>query len=212
MDVVICDIGLPGANGIELLRKLRPFLPDVQFMVFTVNDDDLRVSEALKAGANGYMLKDSSPIALLEAIRELAQGGAPMSASVARRLVEYVRPHKEHGRIQLMAHHAGAQYPRPARQGPAVQGDRASGGVVHQHREGPHPQHIQEAACGQPGGSLGEVQVQLSGGQVFSHGAIGRTSAGPAKAGVAPRRRPDEHQERHGRAWGTLRSLSIGMR
>lgn len=72
---MICDIGLPGTNGIELLRKLRPFLPDVQFMVFTVHDDDLRVFEALKAGANGYMLKDSSPIALLEAIRELAQGG-----------------------------------------------------------------------------------------------------------------------------------------
>lgn len=92
LDVVISDIGLPGTNGIDLLRKLRPFMPDVQFMLFTVHDDDLRVFEALKAGANGYMLKSSTPIAMLEAVRELVQGGAPMSASVARRLVDHLRP------------------------------------------------------------------------------------------------------------------------
>lgn len=91
-DVVVSDIGLPGITGIELLRKLRPFMPNAQFMVFTVHDDDLRVFEALKAGANGYMLKSSTPIALLEGIRELVQGGAPMSASVARRLVDHMRP------------------------------------------------------------------------------------------------------------------------
>lgn len=91
-DVVISDIGLPGANGIDLLKKLRPFMPNVQFMVFTVHDDDLRVFEALKAGANGYMLKSSTPIAILEGVRELVQGGAPMSATVARRLVDHLRP------------------------------------------------------------------------------------------------------------------------
>ena len=92
LDVVISDIGLPGTNGIELLKKLRPFMPNVQFMVFTIHDDDLRVFEALKAGANGYMLKSSTPIALLEGVRELVHGGAPMSASVARRLVDHMRP------------------------------------------------------------------------------------------------------------------------
>jgi len=92
VDVVISDIGLPGTNGIELLKKLRPFLPRTQFMLFTVHDDDLRVFEALKAGANGYMLKSSTPIAMLEAVRELVNGGAPMSASVARRLVDHLRP------------------------------------------------------------------------------------------------------------------------
>ncbi|MFZ1692419.1 MAG: response regulator transcription factor [Flavobacteriales bacterium] len=91
-DVVISDIGLPGTNGIDLLKKLRPFMPSTQFMLFTVHDDDLRVFEALKAGANGYMLKSSTPIAILEAVRELVQGGAPMSASVARRLVDHLRP------------------------------------------------------------------------------------------------------------------------
>lgn len=102
-DVVVSDIGLPGTNGIDLLKKLRPFMPGAQFMVFTVHDDDLRVFEALKAGANGYMLKSSAPIAILEAIRELMQGGAPMSASVARRLVEHLRPataaSNEHGAL-----------------------------------------------------------------------------------------------------------------
>ncbi len=92
LDVVITDIGLPGATGIDLLRKLRPFMPAAQFMVFTVHDDDLRVFEALKAGANGYMLKTATAIALLEGIRELMAGGAPMSASVARRLVDHLRP------------------------------------------------------------------------------------------------------------------------
>lgn len=95
LDVVISDIGLPGTSGIELLRKLRPFMRDTQFMVFTVHDDDLRVFEALKAGANGYMLKNATPIALLEAVRELMRGGAPMSASVARRLVDHLRPAHE---------------------------------------------------------------------------------------------------------------------
>lgn len=92
LDVVISDIGLPGTNGIDLLKKLRPFMPATQFMLFTVHDDDLRVFEALKAGANSYMLKTSTPIAMLEAVRELIRGGAPMSASVARRLVEHLRP------------------------------------------------------------------------------------------------------------------------
>jgi DNA-binding NarL/FixJ family response regulator len=92
LDVVITDIGLPGISGIDLLRKLKPFMPATQFMVFTVHDDDIRVFEALKAGANGYMLKSSTAIALLEGIRELINGGAPMSASVARRLVDHLRP------------------------------------------------------------------------------------------------------------------------
>lgn len=97
LDAVISDIGLPGTNGIELLRKLRPFMPRTQFMVFTVHDDDLRVFEALKAGANGYLLKSSPAIAILEGVRELLNGGAPMSPSVARRVVEHMRPGRNGG-------------------------------------------------------------------------------------------------------------------
>lgn len=110
LDVVITDIGLPGITGIDLLRKLKPFMPTTQFMVFTVHDDDIRVFEALKAGANGYMLKSATAIALLEGIRELISGGAPMSASVARRLVDHLRPapgHREPEHEDLTARERG---------------------------------------------------------------------------------------------------------
>lgn len=110
LDVVITDIGLPGITGIDLLRKLKPFMPTTQFMVFTVHDDDIRVFEALKAGANGYMLKSSTAIALLEGIRELINGGAPMSASVARRLLDHLRPapgHREQEHEDLTARERG---------------------------------------------------------------------------------------------------------
>ncbi len=94
-DIYIVDINLPGASGIEFIDRVREHLPGTQFMVFTVHDDDARVFEALKAGANGYLLKGSSPLELLEALRELKSGGAPMSATVARRLVEHLRPQRE---------------------------------------------------------------------------------------------------------------------
>jgi DNA-binding NarL/FixJ family response regulator len=93
-DIYIVDINLPGASGIEFITRVQEKLPDAQFMVFTVHDDDARVFEALKAGANGYLLKGSSPQELLEALRELKSGGAPMSATVARRLVEHLRPER----------------------------------------------------------------------------------------------------------------------
>jgi DNA-binding NarL/FixJ family response regulator len=91
-DVVVMDINLPGRNGIECVRQLRTLCPQGQFLMFTVHDDDQRVFEALKAGANGYILKGSTPDEVLAAIRELHGGGAPMSAPVARRVVAHLRP------------------------------------------------------------------------------------------------------------------------
>lgn len=91
-DVMLIDVNLPGISGIDFLRHHRTRWPMAQFMMYTVHDDDARVFEALKAGANGYMLKRSSPAQLLEGIRELAAGGSPMSASIARRLVDFIRP------------------------------------------------------------------------------------------------------------------------
>ncbi|MEO8734851.1 MAG: response regulator transcription factor, partial [Flavobacteriales bacterium] len=82
----------PGASGIDFIAAAKPSSPDRQFMVYTVYDDDARVFEALRAGANGYLLKSASPYAIIEAIRDLRNGGAPMSASVARRLVDHFRP------------------------------------------------------------------------------------------------------------------------
>jgi DNA-binding NarL/FixJ family response regulator len=91
-DVVIMDINLPGQSGIDCVRQMSQRCRASQYLMYTVHDDDHRVFEALKAGANGYILKSSSPDQILEAVRELHQGGAPMSAHVARRVVTQFRP------------------------------------------------------------------------------------------------------------------------
>jgi DNA-binding NarL/FixJ family response regulator len=104
VDVLIVDVNLPGISGIDFLRQCSATLPHTQCMMYTVHDDDARVFEALKAGANGYLLKRSSPQQLLDALRELHEGGSPMSASVARRLVQHFRPSdRERDVLSLLA-------------------------------------------------------------------------------------------------------------
>jgi len=87
-DVVMVDLNLPGISGVEVIRKLKASMPDVQFMVLTVYDEPSRIFQALAAGANGYLLKRTEPAELLSAIRELHEGGSPMSGSVARKVVQ----------------------------------------------------------------------------------------------------------------------------
>ena len=94
-DVVIMDINLPGASGIDCVRQMSQYCQRSQFLMYTVHDDDHRVFEALKAGANGYILKSSTPDEILAAVRELNDGGSPMSAHVARRVVTQLRPAKQ---------------------------------------------------------------------------------------------------------------------
>lgn len=86
-DVVLLDIGLPGMSGIEVLGPLRVRWPEAEVLMLTVHDDPDRVFEALKAGASGYLVKTTPPAEVLSAIQELHAGGAPMSASVARKVV-----------------------------------------------------------------------------------------------------------------------------
>jgi DNA-binding NarL/FixJ family response regulator len=87
-DVVLIDINLGhGESGIDCIRKLKPDYPEILFMIFTVFDDDEKIFEALCAGANGYMLKRTSATELLWAIREVYDGGAPMSGLIARKVV-----------------------------------------------------------------------------------------------------------------------------
>lgn len=88
IDVVLMDIHLPGMNGIDCMKKLRPLMPQAQFMMCTVFDDDNHIFTALETGASGYLLKHTSPAQTLEAINELHEGGSPMSSEIARRLVE----------------------------------------------------------------------------------------------------------------------------
>lgn len=85
--VVLIDINMPGMSGIEALPILKAKMPDALFMVETVYEDDYNIFNALSAGASGYVLKRTSPAQLLEAIRELYNGGSPMSSEVARRVV-----------------------------------------------------------------------------------------------------------------------------
>ncbi len=93
--VAIVDIGLPGMSGIELVRHLSMEMPGTQFMMYTVHDSDQRVFDALKAGANGYLLKNTPTERIRNAVRELMQGGAPMSTAVARRVIDHFRPIQE---------------------------------------------------------------------------------------------------------------------
>lgn len=86
-DIVIMDINLPGMTGIECVAKVKALEPSIQFMMFTVYENNEQVFEALKAGASGYLLKKTSPAQIIESVKELQQGGSPMSASIARKLV-----------------------------------------------------------------------------------------------------------------------------
>ena len=86
-DVVLMDINLGGMSGIECVRRLKPEHPEILYMMCTVYEEDEKIFEALSAGANGYILKKTTPPKLLEAIRELNEGGAPMSSQIARKVV-----------------------------------------------------------------------------------------------------------------------------
>src|SRR5437868_9286186 len=83
-DIVIMDINLPGVNGIECIRQVKKHCDTIQFMMFTVYENDDKVFEALKAGASGYLLKKTGLAAIPVALRELYNGGSPMSANIAR--------------------------------------------------------------------------------------------------------------------------------
>jgi len=86
-DIVIMDINLPGMTGIECIRQVKKVAPEIQFMMFTVYENNDQVFEALKAGASGYLLKKTAPLQIMESIKELYEGGSPMSAAIARKLV-----------------------------------------------------------------------------------------------------------------------------
>ena len=87
-DVVLMDINLGGPeSGIDVVKALKPRIPGTNFMMCTVYEEDEKIFEALSAGASGYILKKTDPTRLLEAIRELYEGGAPMSSVIARKVV-----------------------------------------------------------------------------------------------------------------------------
>lgn len=87
--VVLMDINLPGMDGVNCVRSLKRMLPQTQFMMLTVYEDNDRIFKSLAAGANGYLLKRTSPDALAMAIREVYEGGSPMTPQIARRVTQF---------------------------------------------------------------------------------------------------------------------------
>ncbi len=113
-EVVLCDLGLPGMSGIELIKTLKKSMPAIEFMAHTVFDDRENVFSAIKAGASGYLLKGCSPRELIEALYELYKGGSPMSPRIARRIVhefqdeniseQFILSHREKTIIKCVEH------------------------------------------------------------------------------------------------------------
>lgn len=88
-DVVLMDINMPGMKGFECVKQLKAAIPQVQFLMLTVYEDSDSLFNSLKAGASGYLLKRTASSRLLEAIRDVHSGGAPMSPHLARRVVQF---------------------------------------------------------------------------------------------------------------------------
>src|SRR5262252_4045516 len=86
-DIVLMDIQLPNMSGIECCAQLKQLLPSAQIIMVTVYEDTDRIFKALRAGACGYLLKRCSPEELISAVREVRQGGAPMSREIARKVI-----------------------------------------------------------------------------------------------------------------------------
>ena len=98
--VILTDIGLPGLSGIEGIPELHRLHPEATIVVLTVYEDNERVFQALCAGANGYLLKNTPPARLLESLRDAVGGGAPMSPEIARQVVELFRRFRPPERAQ----------------------------------------------------------------------------------------------------------------
>lgn len=96
-DVVIMDINMPGMSGIDCIKKIAADCPNTQFMIFTIYENDEKIFDALAAGASGYMLKKTPAEKMMEAIKELHNGGSPMSSMIARKVLGHFKQDKPMG-------------------------------------------------------------------------------------------------------------------
>ncbi len=96
-DVVLSDINLPGLNGVECVRRLKPLLPHTQFVMLTVYEDADHIFQALAAGASGYLLKQVPRAELLAALKDVHEGGSPMTSKIARKVVQAFQPSRQAG-------------------------------------------------------------------------------------------------------------------
>ncbi len=93
--LVIMDIDMPGMNGIEGVRHIKRGFPHIKVIMYTVFDDDHRIFECICNGADGYLLKNTPPLKLIQALEELAAGGVPMSPFVAQKVFQFFRNEKQ---------------------------------------------------------------------------------------------------------------------
>ncbi len=103
-DLILMDIGLPGMSGIEGIKEAKLILPDILILMLSVYEDNDNIFDALCAGACGYLIKKTPPARLIEAIIEAYNGGSPMSANIARKVVSYFNnniPRSENPEVHL---------------------------------------------------------------------------------------------------------------
>jgi DNA-binding NarL/FixJ family response regulator len=91
-DVVLMDINLPGMSGVQCVSRLKQLLPTVQVLILTTYDDGDLIFDSLRAGANGYLLKNMRREELVAAVQQVQAGGAPMSLQIARKVISYFHP------------------------------------------------------------------------------------------------------------------------
>lgn len=90
-DVIVMGIGLPKMSGIECAARIKALRPSVNIIIFTVNDDTQSICQSLQAGASGYLVKDTPPAKIIEAIDDAHRGGSPMSSHIARKVVQFLQ-------------------------------------------------------------------------------------------------------------------------
>ena len=102
-DIIIMDINLPGMNGIECIKKVKPLCPQSQFIMFTIYEDDEKVFEALTAGASGYLLKKTPLGKITDSLLELHSGGSPMSTQIARKVISRLQSNTPSAEIKILS-------------------------------------------------------------------------------------------------------------
>ena len=156
-DVILMDIRMPKRSGIDACLAIKAVVPSANIIMLTVSDEESDLYDAIKNGASGYLLKDSSTDEVAQAIRLVAEGQSLITPSMATKLLDEFKQMSRQGNTPAdqcaASDRPRARGPPPGRPGSQQPGDRE--GAVHQreHREEPRPQHPGEAAAALPDGS-----------------------------------------------------------